>query len=233
METLNFKFEVKQLANRQLEGHASTFGNIDLGGDVVMPGAFAATLARHKNDGELPQMLWMHDGSDVAGRWDEMAEDDRGLKVKGELADTPLGNELHTLLKMKAFRGLSIGFQTLDADFDGDGIRRLKEVELFEVSLVSLAMNPLAQIESVKSRLSLDGEYVPTERELEELLHREIGCSKTVACGMASRVFGTGAGGSPVSHRRESGVVDDTEAEALMEAIDHFSGSLMVASLPR
>lgn len=232
METLNFKFDVKQLDKRQLEGHASTFGNIDLGGDVVMPGAFARTLAEHKNNGELPPMFWMHRGSDVAGRWDHMVEDELGLQVKGELADTQLGNELHTLLKMKAFRGLSIGFETIDADFDRDGNRRLKELNLFEVSLVSLAMNPLAQIESVKARLSLDGEYVPTERQLEELLHREIGCSKTVACGMASRVFDTGTGGSPGSHRRESGVVD-SEAEALKEIVDHLTGRLMVASLPR
>ena len=232
METLDFKFEVKQLTKRQLEGHASTFGNIDLGGDIVMPGAFSRTLAEHKQAGELPKMAWMHDLHQIAGRWDEMVEDERGLSVKGELADTPLGNELRTLLNMKAFRGLSIGFMTREADFDSAGNRRLKDIDLLEVSLVSLSMNPLAQVEAVKSRLSLDGEYVPTEREFEEWLHRDMRCSKTVACGMASRVFGTGAGGSPGSHRRESGVVD-SEAEELKEIVDHLTGRLMVASLPR
>ena len=129
-----------------------------------------------------------------------MVEDGRGLKVKGELADTPLGNELHTLLKMKAFRGLSIGFQTIDPDFDRDGNRRLKEIGRSEVSRVSLAMNPLAQIESVKARLSVDGEYVPTERQLEERLHRDFGCSTTAACGMASRVCAPAPGVRPGRH---------------------------------
>lgn len=230
METLNFKFDVKQLDKRQLEGHASTFGNIDLGGDVVMPGAFARTLAEHKNRGELPPMFWMHNGADVAGRWDDMAEDERGLKVKGELADTPLGNELHTLLKMKAFQGLSIGFQTIDADFDADGNRRLKELELFEVSLVSLAMNPLAQVEAVKSRLSQNGEYVPSEREFENWLHDDMKCSKSIARSLTGRVYGTGSGGTPDNLRWDAGVAD-IEAEALMEMVDQAQCKMLIASL--
>jgi len=56
----------------------------------------------------LPQMFWMHDAAQVPGFWKEMHEDGDGLFVKGELVDTQLGKEMHTLLSTKAVRGLSI-----------------------------------------------------------------------------------------------------------------------------
>jgi HK97 family phage prohead protease len=80
--------------------------------------------------------------------WTEMREDDKGLYVKGVLADTQLGNEMQTLLNMKAVRGLSIGFsftrqydgegRRTDVDWDEDGNRLIKDVNLWEVSIVSL-----------------------------------------------------------------------------------------------
>lgn len=169
-QTLNCTLEIKALGSREFEGHGSVFRNVDLGGDVVVPGAFKRTLAKQQKAGTLPQMFWMHKADAVPGVWTEMHEDERGLYVKGELVDTQLGNEMRTLLQRKAVRGLSIGYQTLDFDFDGDGNRLLKEVELWEVSLVSLAMNPLAQVEAAKCRLTTNGEYVPEVPELEDML---------------------------------------------------------------
>jgi len=166
---LTIPLEIKALKNRQFEGHGSIFGNVDLGGDIVIPGAFKRTLAEHKRKGVLPQMFWAHQMDQVPGKWLEMGEDDTGLRVKGELADTQLGNDTHTLLKMDAVRGMSIGYQTKDYDFNEQGHRLLKEVDLFEVSIVSLAMNPAAQIQYVKSRLSVNGEYVPTTEEIAHL----------------------------------------------------------------
>ena len=177
---LTATLEIKAVGDREFEGHGSVFGNMDLGGDVVEKGAFAGTLARHRKSGKYPPMLWMHDPSRVAGKWLDMEEDSRGLLVRGRLAETPLGEELHTLLKMDAVSGMSIGYQTLDADYDEDGSRRLKELDLWELSLVSMPMNPLAQVAHVKSQLSAAGEYVPTAREFERVL-REAGCSRRVA----------------------------------------------------
>ena len=175
---LNVHLEVKEIDSRMFAGHGSVFGNVDLGGDVVMPGAFKKSLARQK--GGLPPMFWMHNPDQVPGVWKEMREDDRGLYVEGELVDTQLGNEMRTLLQKKAVRGMSIGYQAADIGFDTDGNRLLKEVDLWEVSIVSMAMNPLAQVTSAKSRLSAIGEYIPTEREFERLL-RDVGCSKATA----------------------------------------------------
>lgn len=186
--TISVPLEIKSLSEREFEGHGSVFKNVDLGGDIVAPGAFKRSLAQHKKAGGLPQMFWMHDASRVPGKWLEMGEDDRGLKVRGVLADTPLGNEIHTLLKMDAVRGLSIGYRTIDQDWTDDGIRVIKEAELWEVSVVSLPMNPLAQVAHVKSRLSAAGEYVPTPKEFESVL-RDAGCSRTVAKTILSKMF--------------------------------------------
>lgn len=210
-QTPNVSLEIKSLGAREFEGHGSIFGNIDLGGDIVMPGAFKRSLAQHKKSGSLPQMFWMHRPDQVPGRWLEMEEDAKGLYVKGELADTPLGNEMHTLLKIKAVRGQSIGYRTIDMDYDKDGNRLLKEIDLWEVSLVSLAMNPLARVEGVKSRLSAAGEYVPTQREFERLL-RDAGCSRKLAEVMAAKFCNDpDISGMLTSQRRDDGEVDEAE----------------------
>jgi hypothetical protein len=108
--------------------------------------------------------------------------------VKGILADTPLGNEIRTLLKMDAVKGLSIGYRTIKDSFNKAGQRLLKELELWEVSVVSLPMNPLAQVAHAKSQLSAAGEYVPTAREFEHAL-RDVGCSQKTAKRIISKVY--------------------------------------------
>lgn len=190
MHSLNITIplEIKALQDREFDGHGSVFGNVDRGGDIVLPGAFKRSLAQHKKNNGLPPMFWMHDPSLVPGKWVHMSEDDEGLAVKGVLAPTPLGEEVHTLLKMDAVRGMSIGYRTLDQDFDKEGNRLIKEAELWEVSVVSLPMNPLAQIAHVKSQLSANGEFVPTPRQFERIL-RDVGCSQAVAKRIMSKVF--------------------------------------------
>lgn len=185
---ITIPLEIKGLNNREFDGHGSIFKNVDLGGDIVMPGAFKRSLAQHKADGDLPSMFWMHQPDQVCGKWTDMYEDDKGLAVKGILAPTPLGDEIHTLLKMEAVRGMSIGYMTKDYDFDSDGNRLIKEAELWEVSVVSLPMNPLAQVVHVKSQLSERGEYVPSLREFESIL-RDVGCAQNVAKRIIAKVY--------------------------------------------
>ncbi len=191
MEYKAIPLQLKALKARELEGYGSIFGNVDKGGDVVHRGAFADSLAELKASDTLAQMFWMHDWAQVPGRWDEMAEDTEGLYVKGTLAKTQLGDEMRELTSMKAVRGLSIGyFPDFDAtEYDDDGVRHLHKVELIEVSLVSLAMNPLAQISAFKARLSAAGEYVPTARQFERSL-RDVGLSQSCAKRLVSAAFG-------------------------------------------
>ena len=187
-ETLTVPLEVKALNSREIQGHGSVFRNIDMGGDIVIPGAFRRTLGAHKRSGTLPQMFWMHKPDHVPGRWTAMSEDDTGLAVRGELADTALGNDMRALVKMKAVRGLSIGYRAVDVDYDSEGNRLLKDINLIEVSLVSLAMNPLARIESAKARLSSTCEYVSSKREFESFL-RQHGFSRKFSETAVARIF--------------------------------------------
>jgi len=192
---LTTHLEIKALSKRQFEGYGSIFGNKDLGDDVVMHGAFNKTLSDHKGKNTLPAMLWMHDPGRIPGKWLEMEEDANGLYVKGVLADTDLGNEVHTLLGMKAVSGLSIGYITKQQEFE-DGIRLIKEADLLETSIVSIPMNPLAQVTHSKTRLSAAGEYVPTleeiaylKRDAENFLQRK-GMPRKLAVTCVSNLFG-------------------------------------------
>lgn len=146
------------------EGYASIFGNKDLGNDVVVEGAFAKSIARRGAKGV--KMLYQHDAKQPIGVYDEIIEDDRGLRVKGRLAlATQRGREVFELMKMGAIDGLSIGFK-VDAKgyhYDDRGKRRmLKEVDLMEISAVTFPMNPRARVQGVKSDR--------TVREWEEIL---------------------------------------------------------------
>lgn len=143
--------DIKALSETgEFEGYGSVAGNIDLGGDVVEPNAFSRSLRRWEERGKMPKMLWQHDPSRVVGVWKQMKEDDRGLYVKGQiLTDLQLGKEAYTLMKAGALDGLSIGFRTVDFERDGQ-LRRLKELELWEVSLVTFPMNEQATITAVK-----------------------------------------------------------------------------------
>lgn len=155
MDHLDFDLEIKLAddgAEGTIEGYGSVFGLLDRGGDIVEPGAFKASLAEWRKRKQLPSMLWQHDSSSPVGVWTEMVEDDKGLKVKGELIlDVPQAAVARALMKRGAVKGLSIGYRTKEAEVDRvTGARRLKKVDLWELSLVTIPMLPEAQITGVK-----------------------------------------------------------------------------------
>lgn len=127
-----------------VEGYASLFGVRDQGGDVVVPGAYAGSLARRKS----VKMLWQHDPNQPIGVWDVVREDGVGLYVKGRLLDgVQKAREAMVLLEAGAIEGMSIGYRTVRAERDGKG-RALAEVELWEVSLVTFPMLPEARVQA-------------------------------------------------------------------------------------
>lgn len=132
-----------------VEGYASLFGAPDQGNDVVMAGAYAAALARLAADGRRVKMLWQHDPAQPIGVWDEVREDARGLWVKGRVLDTVVqGREAAALVAAGAIDGLSIGYRTLRAEKNDKGQRLLKELELWEVSLVTFPMLTSARVQA-------------------------------------------------------------------------------------
>jgi len=130
-----------------IEGYASLFGDQDRGGDIVEPGAYAASLARLKAEGRQVKMLWQHDPAQPIGVWDEVREDARGLYVKGRLLDqVARAREAAALIAARAIDGLSIGYRTVTAAKNDKGRRLLRELELWEVSLVTFPMLPSARV---------------------------------------------------------------------------------------
>ena len=132
------------------EGYASLFGAEDLERDMVMPGAFRGTLRRRGHRGV--KLLYQHDPLEPIGVWTKIVEDARGLFVQGQLlGDVARGREVLSLMRAGAIDGLSIGYHVVKAQSDKKtGLRRLIEVDLWEISVVTFPMLPEARISSVK-----------------------------------------------------------------------------------
>ena len=183
------KLASSESGQMEFSGYGAVFNNVDFYGDLIAPGAFADTLAESQKTGQWPSMLLQHGGWGVSaddmmpiGVWIEMAEDGKGLKVTGRLAETSRGTEAYTLLKMSprsALNGLSIGYiaKEWEPRSKPDEPRRtLKKIELIEISLVTLPANPKARVESVKSL-----EDIQRESELEAFLREAGGFSRSEA----------------------------------------------------
>lgn len=146
--------EVKEVAaDGTFQGYGAVFGNVDLGRDIIAAGAFADTLAKNSKI----RMLWQHDPAQPIGVWEQLAEDKRGLAVKGRLLisqGVPKADEAYALLKAGALDGMSIGYEVPPggATFDDKKrVRTISKANLWEVSLVTFPMNTRATVTRVKS----------------------------------------------------------------------------------
>jgi len=166
-----------------LAGYASLYGTRDHGGDVVEPGAYAASLAAVASGMRRIRMLWQHDPAQPIGVWDEVREDGRGLWVKGRLlTEVTRGREALALLAAGAIDGLSIGYRTRRAERDAAGTRRLLDLDLWEVSLVTFPMLPEARVAAKTAPAVQGGAFGHAFRELAE------------RCRAARRGLGQGTG---------------------------------------
>lgn len=132
------------------EGYAAVFGRVDLGRDLILPGAFARSLNERGAGGV--RMLFQHDPNEPIGTWLSMREDSVGLFVRGRLTlDVARAREVLALMRAGAIDGLSIGFRTVEGRTDPrTRVRRLSRIDLWEVSVVTFPMQPDARIASVK-----------------------------------------------------------------------------------
>ncbi len=195
----------------EFSGYGAVFNNVDAYGDVIEPGAFANYLSKAKNDeAQWPAMLLQHGGWGVSsedlmpvGSWIDLAEDGTGLKVTGKLADTHRGRDSYKLMKLDprpAITGLSIGYIPKEWEPRSkaeEPRRRLKRVDLVEISLVTFPANDKARVSGVKSLNDL------TEREFERLM-QDAGFSRKEARDLLNNGFRSiqampGAGGDELN----------------------------------
>ena len=173
-QVIGVEFKATDASERIISGYDSRWEEVGSYGDRVMRGAFTKTLRE-----KVPLMLWQHSALEPCGRWDVLREDSKGLYVEGRLADTSRGRDAYELFKMGAIKGLSIGFLAKDSKPNKTGGRDLLAVDLWEISPVSFAACPYAEVDSVKmqnrleaavDRLSkaLDGLRAPTVPAPEE-----------------------------------------------------------------
>lgn len=200
-------FEVKEFSEEDdfftFKGYASTFGNVDRGGDVIVQGAFADSINEMKQSGDFLPAIWQHSSDTPVGIYTAFDEDVKGLLVEGKLpkADTFVSGRVIPQMKIGSVRKLSIGYSVW---MDGgsfeirDDVRYIKKLKLWEVSLVTIPMNNEANITEIKS---LDFKSL-SDRELEGLLKSGVCFSSQHAKVIISALKATGLrDGDLGSHR--------------------------------
>ncbi len=179
-------FSVKAAADGTFTGYGSVFGVVDSYKEVVAPGAFAASLKDRTAKGRAFPILWQHNSAHPIGVYSQIEEDSKGLRVTGKLLvdDVALAREAHALMKAGAVTGLSIGYFVRQSSYDEvTGIRTLSEVDLEEVSVVTMPANDEARVDAIKLKLAHG--TMPSLPEFERLL-RDAGFSRTQAATVAA-----------------------------------------------
>ncbi|MBI6948787.1 HK97 family phage prohead protease [Pseudomonas koreensis] len=202
MSKIEVPFELKAVDDAgNFEGYAAVFNNVDLGDDVILPGAF--TKVKTTRSGKLKLALY-HDLTRLVGLAD-FTQDDHGLLVKGKVNQAvSYAKDAYELMRAGILDSMSIGFNTIKSDFEeraGRTIRVIKEAELWEASFVPFGMNPAAQVLTVKSDIRL----------FENALRERMGLSQKEAAAVASL-------GYPAL-RRDGG----SEATAIVEELKEIS----------
>jgi hypothetical protein len=181
-DRLDVPLEVKSFGDDYtFAGYGSVFDVADIEKEIVVRGAFQKSLNNWQMKGSLPAMLWQHDMRQPIGVYTKMVEDARGLYVEGKIIqEVEKGREAYALLKAGAISGLSIGFITRDSELDNySRMRKIKQVDLIELSIVTMPANQEAMVTLVKAASTIEG-----VRDCERLL-RNAGFSQKQAKAMA------------------------------------------------
>ena len=214
LKNMQVSFDVKSFetedGQRKFSGYANTFDHKDRAGDITQQGAFAKSIKEHIASNTKPLMLMHHDTSRPVGVWEKLVEDAKGLYVEGRLTKGVRdADEAYALLKDGALNSMSIGYKTINEEYDrSKGANLLHEVKLFEISLVSIPANEQSTVVSVKSDATVD------TRALEKAL-RDAGLSRREAKALLSK------GISGLSNQRDAeeedsnhnATIDTKEAE--------------------
>lgn len=160
--------EADGLEEGQFEAIVSVFGNVDAYGDVVMPGAFADTLAEWEASGNPIPVYYshgMHDPDLCVGKVLEAKENDKGLWVKAELAldnPTPTSKapQVHRLLKDRLLTQFSFAYDVIEGGMEKRAVDgrdepeefyALRKLKLYEVGPTPVGANQETELLDVKA----------------------------------------------------------------------------------
>ncbi len=160
----------------QFTALASVFGNVDLGGDKMLPGSFAKTLEAWRASGDPIPVVLSHQWDDpfaYVGKADpsQVIETDAGLQVNGTLdTSTPMGKQVYSLMKQRLIKGWSFGYTVPDGgEAFKDGINEVSQVDLIEVGPTLKGMNPEAQLQAIKALKADTYDAMPVLNQMMEL----------------------------------------------------------------
>jgi HK97 family phage prohead protease len=216
--TKDFKFFMKAVADTgSFEGMAAVYGNVDLGGDVIEPGAFTRTI---KNSGGKVPLLWQHDQREPIGMG-VLRDSKEGLMIQGKLVmESDVAQKALGLMKADVLTGLSIGYDTVVSEYDkAKDVRKLKELKLYEVSLVTFPMNPRAQVSSVKQACDNFAEFLEQIKSGE--ITRDVKSQLLIMRDQISALISSDSG----NHFEESPAMQDasdSDLHSLMNSIKEF-----------
>jgi HK97 family phage prohead protease len=133
----------------ELEGYVSVFGNVDQGGDVVLPGAFKKTLADWRGSKQPLPLIADHDLSTdgVIGSVREAKEDPVGLWVRAGFSSTAKAQDIRIKMIEGHLKGMSFTYEAVKhymGQMAGKSARFLQELRLFEATVTPFPMNTLA-----------------------------------------------------------------------------------------
>lgn len=167
-DTWNGFAELEEKAIREedtcfrLTGYAATW-DADKIGDVIVPGAFKKSLDRRAAEGDDIQLYYNHKIDDVPiGRVVKCAEDKKGLRYEAELSkeDDFVVKRIAPAIKSRALKSNSFGFKVKQAEPRKGGGRLLKELDLWEISVVNNPCNSRANIEGIKGLVGFQDLWV-------------------------------------------------------------------------
>jgi len=197
------------------EGYASVFNNTDSDGDIILPGAFKSALT---SQSRKVAMFFNHKTWELpVGKWDSLAEDDKGLYVRGQLTPGHSGaTDLKAAMQHGTVEGMSVGFLVNKDDYSiGTSGRIFKNIQVLrEISVCTFPANELAGVAAMKS---VDG--IETIRDVENWLRDSVGLSKSQAVGLIARFK------SAVRSESE-GDENQPSIDALLKSIAQFSNTL-------
>lgn len=173
MEYKSFPSAIKVANNGYIEGYLATYTPDDVG-DKILPGAFSKTLSDSKASGRTIKYLFNHDLSQPLGVIEEIVEDGQGLYFKARISKTKSAQEKYEMAKEGILDSNSIGYRVIQADYEQNGLRLLKEVQLYEGSLVTIPANHTAKVTDVKRAKRLIGFLRKQTDEVSQILADEL-----------------------------------------------------------
>lgn len=162
--------------SRTVSGYAAVWGNIDDARDILVKGCCSKSISERGPESKTNRkviFLWMHDTDEPLGRITKLTEDDKGLYFEAEIDKIPEGDRCLEQLKSGTLNQFSIGYQYIWGNCEWDNEKEafiVKEIALYEVSVVTFGCNEETGFEGMKSAAEAESAANKLARDTERFI---------------------------------------------------------------